>query len=277
MLKQFVFSKTFLSLVTASLLAEVAITIWNIPSQAATLSFSQISTQLNNFSHQPDRTQTFTDTKTLAISSPNSSSFAIAQAEADFFVEPTLATNSILSSVIGKGSNFFGSAQSEAQVIGSFTIKPSDVLSFDFFASADSFTWKDDAKEVVNTSGELSLLIVDTINQNIIYDSFSMKFDTQTSSATNSLNLQNSPNFSIKHRYLSNNFTQSESSSINTISASVTASFNYQFETATTIALKEYKKNQVTVQVPEAETLLGSICFLVLTGIKYKNKKAISI
>lgn len=277
--KQFMLSKTFPLLATASLLAEVVVTIWAFPSQAATLAFSQLSTQLNNFSHKPDVTQTYTDTKTSAISSTNSSSSAIAQAEADFFVEPTLATNNILSSAAGEGNNYFGSAQSEAQVIGNFTVRTGEIFSFDFLAAADSLTWKDDSSsaEFVNSSGELSLLLVDALEPNVIYDSLSLSFNTQDPSVSNYLNLQSSNNFSIANNSLSNNFTQTGNIAKNVTVASVRGSFNHQFEKSTTITLKEYKKNQVMVQVPEAEPLLGSVCFLLLIGIKYKGNKRISI
>lgn len=272
MLKQLVLSKTFFSLVTASLLAEVIVNICAFPAQAATLASSQITTQLNNFSHRPDLTQTFTDTKTLALPSTDSSSSAIAQAEADFFVEPTLAKNNILSIATGEGNNYFSSAQSEAQVVGNFTIKPSEIFSFNFLTSADSLTLKDNSsKDFVNASGELSLLLVDTLEPQIIYDSFLLTFESPTPATSNYLNLQYSSNFLIEGSFLSTSFTQAEDVAKNITNTLVEGSFSHQFEMPTTVMLKELKTNQVAVQVPESETLLGTICFLVLIGIKYRD------
>lgn len=273
MLKQFVLSKTFFSLVTASLLAEIIVATCTFPAQAATLAFSQITTQLNNFSYRPDLTQTFTDTKTLALPSADSSSFAVAQAEADFFVEPTLAKNNILSSATGEGNSYFSSAQSEAQVIGNFTIKPSEIFSFNFITSADFLTLQDNSsKDFVNASGELSLLLFDILEPQIIYDSFLLTFEAPVSATSNYLNFQYSSNFLIEGISLSTSFTQTEDVAKNITNTLVESSFSHRFEMPTTITLKEIKKNQVAVQVPESETLLGTICFLVLIAIKYRDR-----
>lgn len=268
------FSRSFFSLVNTSFLTGIATIVCAFPSQAASIAFSQISTELNTFSHQPYTTQTLTNTTTLAIALTESLSFSIAQAEASFFVEPTLTTSEILSSAGGEGSNYFSSAQSEAQIIGDFTIDAGELFSFDFTASINSLALIDDlsANESADTSGELSFLLVDTLDQNIVYDSFLLSFGANIPSSSNSLSLQTGDNFSLENTTLSNSSNPTQ----NISSALIQGSFSYQFENSTNITLIQEKNSRGSVAVPEPNALLGSLFFLALIGIKYKTRKNIA-
>lgn len=269
--KKLRFPRIFLSLVTTSFLTEITTSIWILPSQAASIAFSQISTELTNFSHTPDTTQTFTDTTTLAIALTDSSSSSIAQAEANFFVEPTLTTSEILSAATGEGSNYFSSAQSEAQIIGDFTINAGEIFSFDFLAAVNSLTLTDNlsSEESASASGELSFLLVDTLAQNLVYDSFFLSFSSDIPISNNSLSLQTSDNFLLASSTLSS----SSAPTRNVTSALLQGSFSHQFEKSTNITLIQDKNNQGSVAVPEPEALLGSLFFVGLIGFKYRTKK----
>lgn len=264
-------SRIFLSLVTTSFLTEIATTMWVLPSQAASIAFSQISTELNNFSHAPDTTQTFTDTTTLAIALTNSSSSSLAQAEANFFVEPTLTISEILSSATGEGSDYFSSAQSKAQIIGDFTIDASEIFSFDFQAAVNALTLTDNLSSIesASASGNLSFLLVDTLNPSLVYDSLLLAFSLNLPISNNSLSLQTSDNFSVENSTLSSNSDPTR----NITSALLQGSFSHQFENSTNITLIQDKNNQGSVAVPEPEALLGSLFFVGLIGIKYKHQK----
>jgi hypothetical protein len=269
--KKLKFSRAFLSLAITVLLTEITTSLWTLPSQAASIAFSQISTELTNFSHTPDTTQTFTDTTTLAIALTDSSSSSIAQAEANFFVEPTLTSSQILSSATGEGSDYFSSAQSEAQIIGDFTIDAGEIFSFDFLAAVNSLTLIDNlsSPESASASGELSFLLVDTLDPSLVYDSFLLSFSSDLPISNNSLTFQTSDNF-----LLANNTLSSSSEPAKNVSSSLLqGSLNHQFENATNITLIQDKSIQGSVAVPEPEALLGSIFFISLIGIKYRNKK----
>lgn len=269
--KKIRFSRCFLSLVTTSFLTEITTTIWVLPSQAASIAFSQISTELTNFSHAPDTTQTFTDTTTLAIALTNSSSSSIAQAEANFFVEPTLTTSEILSSATGEGSDYFSSAQSEAQIIGNFAIDAGETFSFNFQTAVNSLTLTDNllSNESASASGKLAFLLVGTLDPSLVYDSLLLSFRLDLPISNNSLSLQTSDNFLLASSTLSSNSEPTR----NVTSALLQGSLNHQFENSTNITLIQDKNNQGSVAVPEPEALLGSLLFIGLIGIKYKTKK----
>ncbi len=269
--KKFELPRILLSLATASLLAEITLLICAFPSQAASIAFSQIATELDNFSHKPNTTQTFTDTTTLAIALTDSLSSSIAQAQADFFVNPTLTTSEILSSATGEGNSYFSSAQSEAQIIGDFAVNAGDVFYFEFSAAINSLTLIDDlsSNESASALGELSFLLVDTFNPSLVYDSFLLSFNSNLPSSSNSLNLQSSNNFLLESHALASNSEPNK----NISTALIQGSYSQQFENLTSISLIQNKTNQGIVAVPEPETFLGALFFIGLIGIKYKTKK----
>lgn len=269
--KKLRFSRFVLSLVTTSFLTEIATITSILPSQAASIAFSQISTELTNFSHAPDTTQTFSNTTTLAIALTNSSSSSIAQAEANFFVEPTLTTSEILSSATGEGSDYFSSAQSEAQIIGNFAIDAGETFSFNFITAVNSLTSSDNlsSNESASASGELSFLLTDTIAPSLVYNSFLLSFSLDIPISNNSLSLQTSNSFLLASSTLSSNSEPTR----NVTSALLQGSLNHQFKNFTNITLTQDKNTQGSVAVPEPEALLGSLFFIGLIGIKYKTKK----
>lgn len=254
-----------------SFLTKVAIIGYTLPVEAASIAFSQISTQLDNFSHQPNTTQTFTDTTTNAIALTNSSSSSIAQAEANFFVEPTLTVGEILSVATGEGSNYFSSAQSEAQIVGDFAVESGDIFSFEFSAAINSLTLVDNlsANESATAAGELSFLLVDTLNPNLVYDSFLLTFNSSLPDASNLLNVQTSENFLLA----SSSLSSSSELTKNVSNAVLQGSFSYQFDNSTNVSLVQNKINKGSVAVPEPEALLGSLFFVGLIAMKYRNRK----
>ncbi len=254
-----------------SFLTKVAIISYTLPVEAASIAFSQISTQLNNFSHQPNITQTFTDTTTSAIALTNSSSSSIAQAKANFFVEPTLTIGEILSIATGEGSNYFSSAQSEAQIIGDFAVESGDFFSFEFTAAINSLTLVDNlsSNESASAAGELSFLLVDTLNPNLVYDSFLLTFNSSLPDASNLLNVQTSENFLLA----SSSLSSSSELTKNVSTAVLQGSFSYQFDNSTNVSLVQNKTNKGSVAVPEPKALLGSLFFVGLIGMKYRTKK----
>ncbi|WP_242718451.1 hypothetical protein [Microcoleus vaginatus] len=101
------------------------------PSSAATIAGSAAAVTIDKFSHTPADTGTVTNTYAQTIANTDS---VISQAKADaVFISnchELLAANLSQSEVIGSGNNYSGLAQSQAAVIGDFSIKAKETFSF---------------------------------------------------------------------------------------------------------------------------------------------------
>ncbi|MEG4025638.1 hypothetical protein [Microcoleus sp. S13C4] len=95
------------------------------PSRAATIAGSAAAVMIDNFSHRPTETGTFTNTYAGTIANTGSVT-SKANANAVFLsnCHELLAANLSKSGVIGSGNNYSGLAQSQAAVIGDFFIRP---------------------------------------------------------------------------------------------------------------------------------------------------------
>src|SRR5690242_9261797 len=109
------------------------------PSQASTLAYSGSEFEFYNFSHNPDTVSTLANTNTDVFSHGGSIS-ALANAKANFKVNPALAFNYSVAQAFGENQDYVGLAQSDAQVIGNFLVDAGNSFSFDFTGSLEMAT-----------------------------------------------------------------------------------------------------------------------------------------
>lgn len=247
------------------------------PSSAAIIAGSAAEVSMENFSHRPTDTSTFTKTETQAIANTG---VVISEANANaVFVsncQQLFAANLSESTVKGDGSEYSGLAQSQAAVIGDFSINAKETFSFTVQAILNLFTSVDNRQsERASTKGSISFSLIDTVS-NLLLDSFQFGIGLYS---FKSLDLGLSYNIGGNFNPTQINFNflnQGNTKSLNLYTSGV---YSRTFDNATNIRLVEVKNNMVLVEaqpVPEAEpvpeptTILGTAMFF---GFLAKGRK----
>ena len=251
------------------------LTVGIAPSSAATIAGSAAEVSIDNFSHRPTDTGTFTNTNTQTIANQG---IVISKANADaLFISnchELLAANLSTSEVTGSGSKYSGLAQSQAKVIGDFDIDAAETFSFNFKTVLHLFTSVDNSQsERAAASGSIFFGLINTVT-NILLDSFQL-VGILDSSSGNYLNLSASNSF---HPTAINfNFMAEGSSATSLLYTS--GVYSRTFDSATNLRLVEVKNNIAEAEaqpeaVPEPTTILGTAMFLGLfvRARKLKNK-----
>ncbi|MEG3900428.1 PEP-CTERM sorting domain-containing protein [Microcoleus sp. B4-C5] len=251
------------------------------PSRAATLAGSAAAVTIDNFSHTPTDTGTSTNTKTQTIAN---SGAAISQAKAEaFFISnchELLATNLSQSEVIGSGTNYFGVAQSQAAVIGDFSINARETFSFTVQTILHLFTSVSNPQsERASALGSISFSLIDTVS-NILLESFELGLGLHSFKA---------PELSVSYNLAGNfnptqiNFAFLAEGNTKSLSLYTSGVYSRTFDSTTNLRLVEVKNNMAVAQsqplseaepVPEPTTILGTalfFCFLA-KGRKFKNQ-----
>ncbi len=249
------------------------------PSNAAIIAGSVAFVSIDNFSHRPTDTGTFTNTNTqtianqgVVISETNANAVFISNCQ------QLLAENLSQSKVEGDGSNYSGLAQSQASILGDFSIDAKETFSFTFQAILALFTSVDKPPlESAHAYGNISFSLIDTVS-NIILDSFQFGGSLHSFARPNSIF---SYSRSFKFQTSNSSFvTQGSATSMNFYTSGV---YSRTFNNATNLRLVEVKNNMVLAQaqpVPEAEpvpeptTILGTAIFFgfLAKGRRFKNK-----
>lgn len=247
------------------------------PTFAATLSLSAAALEINNLSHKPLATSTFTNTQTLAIAE-NGLVAANANADAVFKVypsiKPSLVYNSSTSIAVGEGSSYFGLAQSVAAIAGyDFGVKAGETFSFDFAGFLALQTSIDNQwSERASARGKISLQLYDSSDKNNWkpLDCFTISGLLKTSDIGDYFGYSHSENIAFNPQFTS--FGGAFGGRQESLEASLFGNFSRTFNTSTNLTLLEVKENQVTVEsepVPEPSSIIASLLFL-LTGLGYK-------
>ncbi|NJM22745.1 MAG: PEP-CTERM sorting domain-containing protein [Richelia sp. RM2_1_2] len=244
-------------LITAPILASWI--VGTAPSKAATFAFSEGIFVVENFSQSPSNVATNTDTNTLTISKGGMVQ-AIAEAEAFFLIEPTVAFNSSLSEAFGENRNYLGVAQSEASVIGNFNVNANTNFSFDFFTNLELATSIDNSpQEKARASGDISFALIDLKNDNIL-EFFNLAGNITTEGDDDFVALQKSDNVVLSEVFGAPSFGGLQEF----LTVSIEGSLQRYFTDETTIALVEIKRNRAEVAVPEPSI---SLALLVSGGV----------
>ncbi len=256
------------------LLGPLALSLSTSPSIAATLGTSEAIVRINNFSQNPLNVLTLTDTFTDTFAT-NGQVNADANAEASFITAPPASANNVsYSSVNGNGSEYFGSAESTAAVIGyDFVVNKGETFSFNFAAGLNLATSIDNSQfETANASGIITLKVYDTTNRDnwINLDSFTLSGNLTTSGNKDYLDYQTSQNISLNPSVttIDTNFG-GDSESAN---AAIQGIFSRTFDSVTNLTLVEVKNNQASVSVPEPSSFLGLLLCVIGMGYRIKSK-----
>jgi hypothetical protein len=245
------------------------------PSSAAIIAGSAAEVAIYNFSDRP--TETGTSTNTYAQTIANKGAVISAANANGFFLsncQQLLAANLSESTVQGDGSKYSGLAESQAAIIGDFSLDTKTTFSFTFQTVLHLFTSVDHPQsERASARGNISFLLIDTVS-NILLDSFQLGGGL----------------YSFKHPDLSFSYSNSFKPTTinfdflaegNTKESVVYTSGEYSrtFDSATNLRLVEVNNNIAEAEaepeaVPEASTILGSAIFLgfLVKGKKLQNK-----
>jgi hypothetical protein len=243
------------------------------PSSAAIIAGSAAEVSIDNFSHRPTETGTSTNTNTLAIANQGAV-ISEANAGAVFLsnCQQLLATNLSQSKVQGDGSNYAGLAQSQAAILGDFSIDAKETFSFTFQTIVNLLTSVDNPQsERASAWGNISFSLIDTVS-NILLDSFEIDGSLQSFKFPN-LSLSHSNSFHPTKI----NFDFLDRGSETSMSLYTSGVYSRTFDSATSLRLVEVKNNLAAAEaepVPEPTTVLGTAMFLGLLakGRKLKTK-----
>ncbi len=264
------FPKGFMLLISS--ITPLFLGITSSPSLAATLASSEATVNISNFSTNPLDVLTLAETDTDTFAS-NGSVTADADAVATFIQNPSSAANSSFSITNGDGSEYFGSAKSQAAVIGyNFLVNSGETFSFDFVADFNLKTSIDNPQfEAANATGSIVLKLYDTTNQDnwIDLDSFTILGNLATSGNNDYLYYDASDSITLsKSDYSDTSFGGNQEMA----EASTEGSFSRTFENLTNLTLVEVKTNEASVSVPEPSTILGLVLGMIGIGYRITNK-----
>lgn len=269
----------FTPLVTSSLFAVS-------PSLAATFASSEAQANLDNFSHIPLSVSTLTDTNIFTVATDGQ-----VTVDATAFVRFTAASlaeteaeNLSLSVSEGEGSNYFGLAQSFAELVGyEFQVGADETFAFDFntFLQLET-SINDPSSEQASSTGSVDFELydsTDTTNLRLL-DFFNLS-GIVTSENSDFLDFTKSSSFSLN----------SDETSFDTVTgdtvtgteelakASVSGKYSRTFKSPISLTLVETKINQTSVQVPESSSLIGLLSFGLLCfgyGVKTTGLRSCS-
>ncbi|MEP6485863.1 PEP-CTERM sorting domain-containing protein [Microcoleus vaginatus GB2-A3] len=259
------------------------LTVGIAPSSAAIIAGSAAAVTLDNFSHRPTEIGTFTNTYTQTIANTGS---VISQANADaVFISnchELLAANLSQSGVIGSGNNYSGLAQSQAAVIGDFSIKAKETFSFTVQTMLHLLTSVSNPQsERASATGSISFALIDTVS-NILLDSFQFGIGLHSFKA---------PELSLSYNLAGNfnptqiNFAFLAQGNTTSLSLYTSGVYSRTFDSTTNLKLVEVKNNIAGAQaqpvpqaepVPEPTTILGTAMFFGFLTKRRKLKNQLS-
>ncbi|MBW4683975.1 MAG: hypothetical protein KME40_02505 [Komarekiella atlantica HA4396-MV6] len=259
--------KQFLLVVTPLLTSSV---VAASPAQAATFALSKGELLFTNFSQSPLSTLTITDTNTKSIFQGGDVA-TIADAQASFKVSPPEVFNSSLSLAEGVNTDYSGFAESQAGLIGSFSVEADKSFFFDFKAFLALQTSIDaPPKENARAIGDMSWVLFD-IDNNKVLDSFNISGNLLTEGNNDFLEINNSDNIVISNQKSESSFGGKEEFATVLVQGYLQRSFTK----TTNIALVEVKRNQVVVKAPEPSDNIVLLISSGVIGIALKRRRKV--
>lgn len=261
---------------TTSLL--VGSTVLSTPSRAATFASSTAEFSFSDFSQSPFETVTSTDTDSVARAIDGVVE-ADSDANASFkVVRSPFARNSFFNEASGEGVDYEGFAESEASILGSFSVAANSTFSFDFSGFLKLLTEIDNiATESANAFGGIAFGLFDVTNPDVSpleLDFFELFGNLNTPGDGDFLEFNTSEFVALGPLNRSTNFGGNEEAAI----ASITGSYRRYFERDTVITLFEIKQGAATVNsqpeqvsVPEPSSIVALMA-VVGSSIFYSGK-----
>jgi hypothetical protein len=245
--------------------------------EAATFASSTAQVELFDFSHQPSTVNALVDKQTFATGTQGQVN-TIAESNAQFSKEPTLAQNSSFSQAEGDGTNYVGTAESLASVIGyDFSIGAGEKFSFNFNALLDLQTTIDQpGYETANAAGQILFQLFDTNNQAspsswTPLDEFSFFVNLDTPGSADTLFPQFSPFLSFDLSKTS--FGASFGGNQEFFQVATRGNYSRVFQNKTYLTLVETKENQVSVRAAEPVSTPSLLFACVGMAAKFVTKQ----
>ncbi|MEH2080453.1 MAG: PEP-CTERM sorting domain-containing protein [Nostoc sp.] len=265
------FVNRFFALATPAIATSILATL---PSQAATIAYSESKFNINNFSSSPLDVRTLTDTFTNTISTGGQVT-ADANAEAKFNVDGNnSASNLSFSQAQGQGDGYTGSAESLAAIIGYDFIVDKE-FSFDFSGLFSLKTSIDDAvTERANARGEFLYKLYDSDTNNLL-DSFKISGNLSTIGNNDAFVFE--PSSSITLDSSQTSIDKSFGGTQEYALTSFKGKYSRTFDKSTRLTLIEFKSNQVSVYtVPEPSTILALFSCTMFGAVSIRKRKRAS-
>lgn len=217
----------------------------SLPSLAATLSTSEATVILNNFSHNPESVAAVADTYAYTQITNSGEVATNAYGEAAFIPDTsasqTFAYNLSSSSVKGEGNSYLGQAQSTAGVLGyNFIIGAGETFSFNFNAALALDTSIDDpSRESADAVGNIAFMLYNSTDLNNPLDFFTLSGKLTSQGNDDFLSADHSTSVSFEE----NNAISSQGTEESAF-ASIQGWFSRTFSTLTHLTLVEFKTNE---------------------------------
>jgi hypothetical protein len=276
----FMINRSSVTRIFAPLITSLStLVLLTIPGRAFTLSSSETTFTINNFSNLPLNVTALRDTNTQAIA-PDGLIKSNANADALFLTDASnpsssAATGSASSVVNGRGNNYFGLAQSVAKVIGyTFEITSGETFSFDFNSSLKLNTSVDQPGiETATAIGIIGLGLYDSADPTNLtlldFLTISGNLGTPDNSAGLTVDQSAGITFNSKQTSLEQFLGGNQASA----SASVQGRLSRSFPNQTSLTLIEYSVSESTsAAVPEPSNVLASVVCIGGLGIRYWRK-----
>lgn len=253
----------------------------NIPTDAATLAFSQSDIKFTNFSESVGRIELVNNADISGVA--NGGIFGGQNsASNNSTTSPPEVDSSAFSLAFGDSRDYKGTAHSQAQIVGNFDVDAGELFSFDFAVKLNLQTAIDNPLiEKAGARGNIYFLLFDTTNISPdsikeLEDSFSsidtgkLKYNPleyfklngnlNTFGLQDFINYQQSTNVKVSQQHLKSNF-----GGISEIaSASVKGSLQHQFKSKANVTLLALRRNQTTVSIPEPALGIALIFFVLI-------------
>jgi hypothetical protein len=265
-MKQYLKLKQNFLLLATYLLASTVLGI--SPSRAATLASSEGYLEFTNFSHFAESVSTNAITNTLSIGQ-GSSVFTQADATSLFFNDPAEGSNETSTLAIGENQNYFGIAESLAEVVGIFNVGAGETFSFDFLGYlALAIAVDDPVGETASASGDILFALLDITNDELtLLDTFLLAGNLTTQGDNN---------------FITTLFNDDESLDIldidsqgTAITASAGGSVQRYFSDPARLSLVGINRNQAVVAVPEPSNYLATLfIFGLMVFVVIKRRRA---
>jgi hypothetical protein len=259
-----------------------------IPTNAATLAFSEAEIELNNFSNSG----TIELVNQANISSETNGGIFGAQNNAsnNFTRSPLEVKSSAFSLAFGENRDYEGTAETQARVLGNFDVEAGKLFSFDFSAFLSLETEIDDPlSEKANARSDISFYLFDTANisqidlqdflttfpynytSNFKYkpiDYFTLNASLNTFGLQDFLNYQRSQSISFKNENKQTMFGANQE----TASAIIQGKLERSFTNKTNLTLIALRQTQSQVKVPENSMLVALIFLILIAAGVLPNK-----
>ena len=230
------------------------------PSQAfTTIASSESGFMTENYSTNPLNvgTSAFTVSFTEAV---GSTTIAEADGGALFTIIDPFSISETRGFAAGEGNNFFGLADSTAEVIGSFLVDSNEPFSFDFngFLDIATFTESQESRDAI-AAASISFILLDTnetSEPNIV--SFFDVFAQLETLGENDILIAPQQSDDITLNFLNSNINAGATENSEFITTEFAGSLSTSFDTPTSLTLVEVSNSFVSVrQTPESTSILG--------------------